>query len=86
MLLKPFTYIYIFAVTICKDGHLIPAMSNLSRDLKHKDFGTIYGFKFPDGRIGILSLLILVLTGSNIMYLCISNLWVLDLGSYHENI
>ena len=63
MFLKIIVFIHIISATIWVGGHLILTVSYLPNALKHNDFSLIEGYESRFERIGIPSLIILIVTG-----------------------
>lgn len=60
--------VHLLAATIWVGGHLLLVFRFLPATLKHKDLTILYDFRAKFGKIGIPSLLILVLTGVLLAY------------------
>ncbi len=84
MLLKLVIFLHIVCATIWTGGHLILALTFLPKALKKNDFGIIEQFESKYERIGIPSLIILVITGIYMATIYTTNFFEFDFSN-HQN-
>ncbi|WP_062061438.1 CopD family protein [Aquimarina longa] len=81
--LKLIIFLHIIAATIWTGGHLILSLTYLPKALKHNDFSIIESFESKYERIGIPSLITLVITGIYITTVYTPDLFEFDFSDHY---
>lgn len=84
MLLKLIIFIHIITATIWAGGHLVLTLGFLPKAIKKNDISIVEQFESKYERIGIPSLLILVITGVYMTAVYTSNFFDFDFSIHHN--
>ena len=83
MFLKMVVFLHIICACVWTGGHLVLALSVLPKAIKHKSFDIIRIFELHYERIGIPSLLFLIITGVYLATNYSPNFFELDLSNHY---
>lgn len=84
MFLKLIIFIHIISATIWAGGHLVLTLGFLPKAIKKNDISIVEQFESKYERIGIPSLLILVITGVYMTTVYTSNFFDFDFSIHHN--